>query len=171
MRALLGTLVLAAALAGCSQTESAPEPVDSATVSTAPAPTAASTPPRAPTTAVPTSAAPVSESPAASSGDDAFCAYLKKSSKAAQQVEDPAAFVALVEGAQAVAPGAIEEDLALYAESVRKLAILVTGSPKQAAKADVWLAENEDVVASAQANVDNYSQSVCGMPFITGEGE
>jgi len=170
MKALLGTLVLAAALAGCSQTESAPEPVDSATIPTAPT-AVATTPTPAATTAAPTSAAPASKSPAASSGDDAFCAYLKKSSKAAQQVEDPAAFVALVEGAQAVAPGAIEEDLALYTESVRKLAILVTGGPKQAAKADAWLAENEDVVASAQANVDNYSQSVCGMPFITGEGE
>jgi hypothetical protein len=170
MKALLGALLLAAALAGCSQTESPPEPVDSATVPTATA-TEATTPPPAPTTAAPTSAAPVPESPAGSSGDDALCAYLKKSSKAAQQVEDPAAFVALVEGAQAVAPGAIEEDLALYAESVRKLAILVTGSPKQAAKADAWLAENEDVVAGAEANVDNYSQSVCGRPFITGEGE
>lgn len=170
MRALLGTLALALALAGCSQTESAPEPVDSATIPVAPT-RAEDSPTPAPTTAAPTSPAPVSKSPAGSSGDDAFCAYLEESSGAAQQVEDPAAFVALVEGAQAVAPGAIEEDLALYAESVRKLAILVTGSQKQAAKADAWLAENEDVVAAAEANVNTYSQSVCGVPFITGEGE
>ncbi len=87
-----------------------------------------------------------------------------------QQIEDPAAFVGLVEGAVAVAPGAIAEDAALYAESVRALATMVTGTPKQAAKADAWLTQNEDAIAAAEANLDSYSQSTCGLPFITGEG-
>ena len=69
-----------------------------------------------------------------------------------------------------MAPGAIAEDAALYAESVRALATTVTGSPKKAAQADAWLSENEDAIAAAEANLDSYSQSTCGLPFITGEG-
>ena len=171
MKAMIGVLLFAGVLAGCSQTESAPEPVDSATVSQLPQ---SQTPTPEPSTpAVTTSpTVKVSKSPIEQkAADTTFCAYLKKASGAAQQVEDPTQFVALVEGAQAVAPGAIEEDLALYAESVRKLALTVTGSPKQAASADAWLAQNEDVIAAAEANVNNYSLSVCGQPFITGEGQ
>ena len=159
-------------LVGCSQDSASPQPEDSATISVSPEPTQPS-PVTSPTTQAPTSAAP---SPTATKtkkpqpGADAFCTYLEQTQGAQQQIEDPAQFVELVEGAAAVAPGAIAEDAALYAESVRALATTVTGSAKQAAKADAWLSENEDAFAAAEANLDSYSQSTCGLPFITGEG-
>lgn len=103
-------------------------------------------------------------------GDTTFCDYLEQTSDAAQQVEDPTQFVKLVEGAQAVAPGAIADDLALYAQSVRKLAATVTASPAEAAKADKWLSRNDAAIQQAEANLNSYSESTCGRPFITGEG-
>ncbi len=171
MKALIGLLLCAGFLAGCSQTESAPEPVDTGTVSEAPASESPTPEPSTPVAATSPTVKPSKSPEQPKAADTTFCAYLKKTSGAAQQVEDPTQFVALVEGARAVAPGAIEEDLALYAESVRKLALTVTGSPAQAARADAWLADNEDVISAAEANVNNYSLSVCGQPFITGEGQ
>ena len=76
----------------------------------------------------------------------------------------------MVNGALAVAPGAIRDDLVLYAQSVQKLADTVTAGPKKAAAADKWLSDNADAVAQAEANLNGYSESVCGVPFITGEG-
>lgn len=166
-----GLLVVAAViLAGCSQEQSAPPPQVSDTVTTqaptpAGSPQPASQPPAtsrtSPSATVPTTAKP---------GVSAFCKYLKKTAGAQQQVEDPAQFVALVNGALAVAPGAIREDLVLYAQSVQKLADTVTAGPKKAAAADKWLSDNADAVAQAEANLNGYSESVCGVPFITGEG-
>lgn len=127
---------------------------------------------QSPTPAV-TSARPTSKTPkpsATGAGDLTFCDYLQRSRDAAQQVEDPQQFVELVDGALAVAPGSIREDLALYAESVRKLATTVTGSPSQAAKADAWLSRNDAAVQQAQDNLNSYSLSTCGQPFLTGEG-
>jgi hypothetical protein len=172
MRRAAVLVVVAVVLVGCSQDNAGPQPQDTGTVSVSPEPTRPS-PVETPTTQAPTSA-PVSPTPSrtkkAQPGADAFCTYLEQTQGAQQQIEDPAQFVALVEGAAAVAPGAIAEDAALYAESVRALALTVTGSPKQAAKADAWLSQNEDVIAAAEANLDSYSQSTCGLPFITGEG-
>ncbi|MFN8184368.1 MAG: hypothetical protein U0R23_08105 [Candidatus Nanopelagicales bacterium] len=168
-----GLLIVAAVvIAGCSQNTTSPPP-DS------PEPSVAlSTPAPSPTSVAPTQAAttpaatPTQTKPPATPapGTDAFCAYLKKTAGAQQRVEDPQQFVDLVDGALAVAPGAIQEDLALYAQSVRKLALTVTGSPAEAAKADAWLTRNEDAINQAEANLDAYSQSTCGRPFITGEG-
>jgi hypothetical protein len=162
------------ALAGCAQNDDAPQAESTGTVTVAPS---SPEPTPTPTTTEPTTAAPTpapttrSPKPQASGpGDTTFCGYLEQTAGAQQQVEDPAQFVALVEGAQAVAPGAIAEDLALYVQSVRKLALTVTGSPEEAQKADRWLARNDAAVQQAQANVDSYSQSACGRPFITGEG-
>ncbi len=163
------------ALGGCSQTTTTPDTDSSGTVAV-PSPESP-TPVPSPTTAEPSTAAPTATAttrtpkPQTSGpGDLTFCEYLEKTADAQQQVEDPAQFVALVEGAQAVAPGAIADDLALYAQSVRKLALTVTGTPEQAAKADRWLSRNDAAVQQAQANLDSYSESACGRPFITGEG-
>ncbi len=170
MRRVVVMVAAAVVLAGCSQDNSSPQPQDTGTVSVSPQPT------QSPTTASPTTQAPTSAAPKpaktknAQPGTDAFCTYLEQTQGAQQQVEDPAQFVELVEGAAAVAPGAIAEDAALFAESVRALATTITGSAKQAAKADAWLSENEDAIAAAEANLDSYSQSTCGLPFITGEG-
>lgn len=160
------------ALAGCGQgdqpsaessavvesptvAESSSAPTPSVTQSVAPTPSV--------TSAKPT---PTTEGP----GDESFCGYLEKTADAQQQVEDPAQFVALVEGAQAVAPGAISEDLALYVTSVRKLAATVTGSEEEMMRADRWLTRNEAAVAQAEANLNSYTESTCGRPFILGEG-
>lgn len=166
-----GVVVVAAViLAGCSQTGSAPEPQTSESVTTqAPSPVRSTEP----ATQTPTPAQPTPSTTAPSTakpGTAAFCKYLKKTAGAQQQVEDPMQFVELVNGALAVAPGAIREDLALYALSVQKLADTVMAGPKKAAAADKWLSENEDSVAQAEANLNGYSESVCGVPFITGEG-
>ena len=172
MKRAAGLSAAAAVLVGCSQDNASPQPQDSQTIAVSPEPTEPSviTSP----TAVPTTTA--APSPTATKtkksqpGADAFCTYLEQTQGAQQQIEDPAQFVELVEGAAAVAPGAIAEDAALYVESVRALATTVTGSPKKAAQADAWLSENEDAIAAAEANLDSYSQSTCGLPFITGEG-
>lgn len=172
MKRASALIVLLVALAGCSQTDSAPEPTASESVVTqspSPEPTATSEAP----TVTPTSAAPSptqASATATQASTSAFCAYLKKTAGAQQQVEDPSQFVALVNGALAVAPGAIQEDLALYAESVQKLADSVTAPPAKAAKADQWLSDNEDAIDQAEANLNAYSESACGRPFITGEG-
>jgi hypothetical protein len=168
-------LVALLTLAGCSQGSDTPEAQSSGTVGvTSPAsPTPTPTPTTAgPTTATPSAAATTRTPKPQSSGpgDLTFCEYLEKTADAQQQVEDPAQFVALVEGAQAVAPGAIADDLALYVQSVRKLALTVTGTPAEAAKADKWLSRNDAAVQQAQANLNSYSESTCGRPFITGEG-
>ncbi|MEZ5185579.1 MAG: hypothetical protein R2720_07520 [Candidatus Nanopelagicales bacterium] len=172
MKRMALAVILAIGLAGCSQTDTATPPTSPAatpsvseTPMESPAPTQSPSPTR--TTAKPeTTDTPKPSGPATNS----FCAYLKKTSGAQQQVEDPSQFVALVNGALAVAPGAIAEDLALYAESVQKLADTVTAGPKKAAAADKWLTQNEAAVSAAEENVNNYSLSVCGQPFITGEG-
>lgn len=161
-------VVAAVILAGCSQPDSAPEPEISETVATQDASPVESAEPatQAPPSSRPSrSAAPATAKP----GTSAFCKYLKQTAGAQQQVEDPVQFVELVNGALAVAPGAIQEDLALYAQSVQKLADTVMAGPKKAAAADEWLSENEDAVAQAEANLNGYSESVCGVPFITGE--
>ena len=172
MKRTVTLVAVAMVLAGCSQDSTSPQPQDSATISVSPV-SSKQTPVTSPTTAAPTSTpaptATKSKKPQRP-GADAFCTYLEQTQGAQQQIEDPAAFVDLVEGAVAVAPGAIAEDAALYAESVRALATMVTGTPKQAAKADAWLTQNEDAIAAAEANLDSYSQSTCGLPFITGEG-
>lgn len=175
MRAMLAGAMVVLGLTGCAQTQSDPTP--SPTIPSAspilPSPTSTPSAPATPTTAAPaTSSAtrPAPEPTATSAGVAAFCDYLEETSGQQQQVEDPSQFVALVEGAVAVAPGAIAEDIAIYAESVRKLAQTVTAGPKQAARANQWLSDNEAAVAAAEANLDNYTQSVCGRPFITGEG-
>lgn len=164
--------------AGCSQSESAPEPVTSGTVAVpTPSEPAPATPTQAPATPSPvaTAASPTAEKTpeapkATGPGDLTFCDYLEQNASAAQRVEDPTQFVELVDGALAVAPGAVRDDLALYAQSVRKLALTVTGSPAQAAKADAWLSRNDAAVQQAQDNLNSYSLSSCGQPFITGEG-
>lgn len=175
-RALIAVVLVA--LAGCSSGDSEPGAGSSGTVaaptaneSRAPSP-AATTPsatlnPSA--TARPASSAPAAPSPSGK-GDVTFCDYLASSAGAAQQIEDPAELVKIVQGAQAVAPGAISEDLALYVESVKKLALTVTGSPEQAAKADAWLSRNDAAITQAETNLNSYSESVCGTPFIGGEG-
>jgi hypothetical protein len=171
MRRAAVLIAVAMLVAGCSQDTTSPDPQDSGTVSVTPAPTEPASP--TPTT-VPSSQMPPSptatKTKKSQPGADAFCDYLDQTQGAQQQIEDPAQFVALVEGAVEVAPGAIAEDAALYAESVRALAATVTGSPKEARTADAWLSENEDAIAAAQANLDSYSLSTCGLPFITGEG-
>ena len=172
MRAAVCAMVLAVGLAGCSQNDSAPQPeVSASTESTVPSPTPTTPTPVAPSptrTATPTTPAP--EQNPTKAGAQAFCDYLEKTSGQQQQVEDPAQFVALVEGAVAVAPGSIAEDAQLYAESVRRLADTVSGGPKKAAKAEAWLTANEAAVAQAEANLNSYTESTCGRPFITGEG-
>jgi hypothetical protein len=118
-------------------------------------------------TAVPTTGAP--EPAATRAGTSAFCDYLDKTSGQQQQVEEPSQFVELVEGAAAVAPAAIAEDMALYLESVRRLAETVTAAPRKSERANQWLSDNEAAISAAEANVDTYTQSVCGRPFIAGE--
>ena len=165
-------IAAAAVLVGCSLDNASPQPLDSQTIAVSPEPTEPSVS-TAPTAVPTTTAAPsptATKTKKSQPGADAFCTYLEQTQGAQQQIEDPAQFVELVEGAAAVAPGAIAEDAALYVESVRALATTVTGSPKKAAQADAWLSENEDAIAAAEANLDSYSQSTCGLPFITGEG-
>lgn len=165
-------LILAIGLAGCSQTDTATPPASPPATPTVSA-TPVESPTQTPTTPAPTATSakpdPTSTPKPTGPGTNTFCAYLKKTSGAQQQVEDPSQFVALVNGALAVAPGAIAEDLALYAESVQKLADTVTAGPKKAAAANKWLTNNEAAISAAEANVNNYSQSVCGRPFISGE--
>jgi hypothetical protein len=172
MKHLIAVTAVALALAGCTQTDSAPEPAISQTIAASDAPSPVESPTPQATTKSP-SQEPTTPAPtpkATKPGTTSFCKYLKQTAGAQQQVEDPAQFVALVNGALAVAPGAIQEDLALYAESVQKLADTVTAGPKKAARADQWLSENEDAIDQAEANLNAYSESVCGQPFITGEG-
>lgn len=167
--ALLTVLIAGVALAGCSQSQTASEPSASVSVPKPKPSMTTAAPTTAPaTTAAPTSAAPTQSASSAVPGDKAFCNYLKKTQGAQQIVEDPTQYVALVEGAAALAPGAIAEDAALYAESARKLAVTVTGSQSQAAKADQWLSENSDAVDQAEANLNSYAESTCGVPFISG---
>ena len=166
-------IAVAAVLVGCSQDNASPQPQDSETIAVSPEPTepsAISSPTAVPTTTTAAPSPTATKTKKTQTGADAFCTYLEQTQGAQQQIEDPAQFVELVEGAAAVAPGAIAEDAALYVESVRALATTVTGSPKKAAQADAWLSENEDAIAAAEANLDSYSQSTCGLPFITGEG-
>ena len=173
MKAMLAGAIVVLGLAGCTQTQSDPTPPTTVPSASPSLQSPASTPsaPATPTTPATTSATKPSPKPTATgAGVTAFCDYLEKTSGQQQQVEDPSQFVALVEGAVAVAPGAIAEDIAIYAESVRKLAQTVTAGPKQAARANQWLSDNEAAIAAAEANLDNYTQSVCGRPFFTGEG-
>lgn len=172
MRRLAALVVITLAVTGCSQTGSSPEPGISETIATAEATATPSVEPATPepTTAAPSPSATATKKKQTKPGTTSFCKYLKQSYGAQQSVEDPEQFVQLVNGALAVAPGAIQEDLALYAESVQKLADTVTAGPKKAAAADAWLSENEDAIRQAEANLNAYSESVCGLPFITGEG-
>lgn len=177
MKRALIALVLVG-VAGCSSGTSEPGAGQSGTIavpsaSQTAAPAPASTTPSAtlkpssesrPATSAPAPSAPTGK------GDTTFCDYLASTAAAQQQIEDPNELVKLVAGAQAVAPGAISEDLALYAQSVKKLALTVTGSPDQAAKADAWLSRNDAAIAQAELNLNSYSESVCGTPFIAGEG-
>lgn len=173
MKRILLVIALVA-LAGCSQNDepkaeitgsvAAPSPVETTEEPSTPTPTQTTAAP------APTATTPKPKNTSTGHGDATFCDYLAKSADAAQQVEDPAQFVALVEGAQAVAPGAIADDLALYVQSVRKLALTVTGSAAEAAKADKWLSRNDAAVQQAEANLNSYSESTCGQPFITGQG-
>lgn len=165
-------IVAAVLLAGCSQNTTSPpaQQSESSVAQSTPAPSPTSAAPTQATTTPAATPTATKRSTTPAPGTDAFCAYIKKTAGAQQRVEDPQQFVDLVEGALAVAPGAIQEDLALYVESVRKLALTVTGSPDEAAKADAWLTRNEDAIAQAEVNLDAYSQSTCGRPFITGEG-
>ena len=171
------TLLAAAllVLAGCSQTADEPQAGTSGSVSV-PSPVETTVAPTSPTlepttaAATPTPTTPKPKDTATGPGDTTFCDYLEKTADAAQQVEDPAQFVKLVQGAQAVAPGAISDDLALYALSVRKLAQTVTGTPAEAAKADKWLSRNDAAIQQAEDNLNSYSESTCGRSFITGEG-
>lgn len=175
MRRLVVATVLLLAVAGCSETESAPAPEPS---ESAASPTAMATPTPVTPTSEPTGSSPASQTPTAPrpeptatrAGTSAFCDYLEQTSGQQQQVEEPSQFVALVEGAAAVAPASIAEDIALYVESVRKLAETVTAAPKKAERANQWLSDNEVAVAQAEANLDSYTQSACGRPFIAGEG-
>ena len=172
-------LIAVIALAGCSETTDEPGGGTTATlaVESPTSPVRTQTPTQPPTTpdstqAPATTTAPATQRPKPAStvpGDLTFCDYLERSRDAAQQIEDPAQFVQLVEGAAAVAPGSIREDASLYAESVRKLALTVTGTPAQAAKADAWLVRNDAAIQQAQDNVNSYSLSTCGQPFLTGE--
>ena len=135
MKSAAVLIAAAAVLVGCSQDNASPQPQDSQTIAVSPEPTEPSviTSP----TAVPTTTA--APSPTATKtkksqpGADAFCTYLEQTQGAQQQIEDPAQFVELVEGAAAVAPGAIAEDAALYVESVRALATALSAC---------WLAVN-----------------------------
>lgn len=175
-RALI--VVALVALAGCSSETNEPQAGTSATIEVQTPTAAPSTVAPASPTPVATSAAPVTPSASTSSpkpqqtgaGDVSFCDYLAKTADASQQVESPDEYVALVKGAVAVAPGAISQDVALFATSVEKLALTVTGTPAQAAKADAWLSRNEAAVQQAQDNLNSYSLSTCGQPFVTGEG-
>lgn len=163
MKVIFG-LAAVVVLAGCSQTQSSPQ---------------ASTTPTSVITGEPTPSAPsprvtksVTATPSATRivpSTEAFCDYLEQTAEAQQTVEDPQAYVRLVTGAQAVAPGAISDDLALYAQSAKKLAVTVTGSPEEAAKADAWLTRNEAAVGQAEANLNAYAESTCGRPFVAGE--
>jgi hypothetical protein len=175
-RALMAIVLIG--VAGCSSGSSEPGagqsgtiavPSASETTALSPAATTPSATLNPSSEARPATSAPT---PAASTGkgDTTFCDYLASTAAAQQQIEDPDELVKLVEGAQAVAPGAISEDLALYAQSVKKLALTVTGSPDQAAKADAWLSRNDAAIAQAELNLNSYSESVCGTPFLAGEG-
>lgn len=166
------------ALAGCSSSDNEPDAGSSGTVAvtTAPAPTQTQTPteqPTSPATTAPATTQPQTKTPkpaVSGAGDVTFCDYLAQNADAAQLVESPEQFVELVQGALAVAPGSIRDDLSLYADSVQKLATTVTGSPAEARKADAWLSRNDAAVQQAQDNLNSYSLSTCGQPFITGEG-
>ena len=165
------------ALAGCSSSDGEPDAGSSGTVAVATPspPTQAATPTEQPstpaTTAPATQPATKTPKPAVSgAGDLTFCDYLAQNADTAQLVESPEQFVELVQGALAVAPGSIRDDLSLYAQSVEKLATTVTGPPVAARKADAWLSRNDAAVQQAQDNLNSYSLSTCGQPFITGEG-
>ncbi len=165
------------ALVGCSSSDGEPDAGSSGTVAVATpsAPTRAATPTEQPSTPATTAPAtqPASKTPkpaVSGAGDLTFCDYLAQNADAAQLVESPEQFVELVQGALAVAPGSIRDDLSLYALSVQKLATTVTGSPAEARRADAWLSRNDAAVQQAQDNLNSYSLSTCGQPFITGEG-
>ncbi len=176
-RALIAVVLVG--LAGCSSTESEPDAGSSATIEAPAVPTSAAPSPDATTpeaigqvtpTSEPATSEPVTQPSPTGKGDTTFCDYLASTAAAQQQVEDPDELVKIVEGAQAVAPGAVSEDLAVYVQSVKKLALTVTGSPDQAAKADAWLTRNDAAITQAETNLNSYSESVCGTPFLTGEG-
>lgn len=165
---VLAVTVAVVALAGCSQSQTSTQSEATPTVQKSKAAPTTASPvetSQAPTSAAPTSAAPTATQ-SAIPGDKAFCAYLKKTQGAQQIVEDPDQYVALVQGAAALAPGSIAEDAALYAESARQLALTVTGSAKEASKADKWLTANQAAVDQAEANLNSYAESTCGLPFI-----
>lgn len=178
MKRVVLTLTLIA-LAGCSSSGSEPDAGSSGTVAvesaTPSAPELSQSPtelPSAPVTTAPATQ-PATKTPkpvATGAGDVTFCDYLAQNADAAQLVESPEQFVELVQGALAVAPGSIRDDLSLYADSVEKLATTVTGSAAEAKKADAWLSRNDAAVQQAQDNLNSYSLSTCGQPFITGEG-
>lgn len=160
---IIAGLSLVLVLAGCSQTQTSTEPTASPAQSTpapsTPAPTQSAAPTSSPT-AEPTPSAPSTE---------AFCNYLEDTAEAQQSIEDPAAYVQLIAGAQEFAPGAISDDLALYVTSTKKLALTITGTPEEAQKADAWLTRNEAAVEQAEANLNAYTESTCGRPFTIGE--
>jgi hypothetical protein len=166
-------------LAGCATDQQA-EPRDTPPTSSP----AASAYPRASATGSPTRSQQPSESPATrisvdpsatssktarAAGDEALCDYLEGTATEQQQVEDPRDFVELVENAAELAPGAIAEDARLFAQSADKLATAITGTAEQAEAANRWLERNAERIDQAQVNLDAYTESVCGRPFITGE--
>lgn len=162
--------VAAVTLGGCSQSQTSSQPSASPEVTSEQPETSM---PTSTTSTTPSGSATSSKAPTQPAdnvpNDKNFCAYLKKTQGAQQQVEDPAQFVTLVQGAAMLAPGAISEDAALYAESAQQLALTVTGTPKEAAKADKWLTANQAAVDQAEANLNSYAESTCGVPFIAGE--
>lgn len=163
---IIAGLTLALVLAGCSQAQTTTQPPATPAQSTpAPSTPAPSTPAPTQSAAASGSSTPTPEAPST----EAFCDYLEDTAEAQQSIEDPTAYVQLIAGAQAVAPGSISDDLALYVTSTEKLALTITGTPEQAAKADAWLTRNEAAVEQAQANLDAYTESTCGRPFTIGE--
>lgn len=172
MKSFVLVLAAAAVLAGCTSSQQAETPsvTASETAATASPPMTPTATPSPTSTPTPTPTQTQTATPAAASpGVEAFCAYLAKTAGAQQTVESPEQFVALVAGAQAVAPATISEDLALFVKSTRKLALSVTGSPEQASRANAWLDRNAGAVDIAEANLNSYAMSTCGQPFIAGE--
>lgn len=158
-------------LSACSQSQTSSQPSASPMATTAmpePSMSEPSTGAASPDNTATGSAVP-SQSVTAPPSDKAFCNYLKKTQGAQQLVEDPDQYVALVQGAAQLAPGSIAEDAALYAESARQLALTVTGDAKESAKADKWLNANQGAIDQAEANLNSYAESTCGVPFISGE--
>lgn len=171
-------LAVLAALAACTSSTESEEPtptvsesqVASPTISVSPETTAPPSSPASTPTPTPTPTPTATSGATSGAGDEAFCDYLERTAGAQQTVEGPEQYVALVAGAQAVAPGAIADDLALYVTSARKLALTITGSASEAEKAQKWLNRNAEAVNTAEANLNGYAESTCGRPFLTGEG-